>query len=130
MTALAVRRIPLFGSGRPGRRLRREERRDVVRHVVYRPFPRVSSEPGERVGFTRDLSRSGLCMRADAPEPVGSLLRVTVRSVEGKPRVEAIARVRWAQRTVDGACWLGLAFLEECRPGPLRVRPRRAAELA
>lgn len=130
MTALGIRQMPLFTHGR-GRPERREEREEVVRHVVYCPFPRASSEQRERVGFTRDLSPSGLCVRADAPEPVGSLLRVTLRSVEGRPRFESIARVCWSQRTVDGACWLGLALLEESRPRPLRVRPRpRRAEVA
>lgn len=132
MSPLGSGQIPLFGGPRRVRTPRRERREEVVRHVVYCPFPRASSEQRERVGFTRDLSPSGMCVRADAPEPVGSLLRVTLRSVEGRPRFESIARVCWAERTIDGACWLGLALLEEARPTPLRVRRRRArhAEVA
>lgn len=131
MSPLGSRQIPLFGTGARGRAVRREVREEVVRHVVYCPFPRASSEQRERVGFTRDLSPSGLCVRADAPEAVGSLLRVTLRGVEGRPRFESIARVCWSERTIDGACWLGLSLLDECRPVPLRVPPRaRRAEVA
>lgn len=103
-------------------RLRREERLDVVRRVDYAPYPRARTAQSERVGFTRDLSASGMCLRIDVPEPVGSLLRLMQSELNGRPARESIARVVWSSPTVDGGCWVGLALIEPRRParvGPL-----------
>jgi hypothetical protein len=108
---------------------RREERVAVVRSVEYTPFPRVSAQQRGRVGFTRDVSPGGLCLRVEAPERSGALLRVSVRGVDGRPARVAIARVMWTAATVDGAFWVGLQIVEECARRILRVR-RGAAPLA
>lgn len=96
-------------------KLRREERLDVVRRVDYAPYPRARTSQGERVGFTRDLSSSGMCLRLDVPEPVGSLLRVSQSEIDGSTTRESIARVVWSAPTVDGGCWVGLAVIEPRR---------------
>ncbi|MGI9431944.1 MAG: PilZ domain-containing protein [Myxococcota bacterium] len=96
-------------------KLRREERLDVVRRVEYSPYPRAQTSQGERIGFTRDLSSSGMCLRIDVPEPVGSLLRVSQSEIDGSTTRESIARVVWSAPTVDGGCWVGLAVIEPRR---------------
>ena len=105
---------PLLGSNAAStaKGTRREPRQDVVRHVEYSSFPRARSDQRLRVGFTRDLSPSGMCVRVDTPERVGSLLRVTLREVDGQPRLESIARIAWSSPTIDGAHWVGLSLLE------------------
>lgn len=109
-------------------RVRREERVAVVRHVEYTPFPRVSAHQRGRLAFTRDVSPSGMCLRVEAPERAGTLVRVAVHGVDGRPARVAIARVAWSAPTVDGAYWVGLAIVEECARRVLRVR--RPAGLA
>jgi hypothetical protein len=113
---------------------RRERREEVVRHVEYYPYPRARSDQGLRIGFTRDVSPSGLCVRVDTPERVGSLLRVTLREVDGHPTLESIARIVWSAPSIDGGLWIGLSLLEAARPRPIRVRykPRavRSVEVA
>ena len=93
-------------------RIRREHREEGVRYVEYSPFPRVSADQRERSGFTRDLSPSGLCLRTKRAETPGSLLRVVVRDVDGRPTLESVARVAWTRPTRDGAWQLGLALLD------------------
>jgi len=112
----------------PYARARREERFALVRHVEYTPFPRVAVHQRGRLAFTRDVSASGLCLRAEAPEPVGSLLRVAVRGVDGRPARVAVARVVWTRPTVDGAHWVGLSIVEECVRRALRA-PRTVSPL-
>ena len=112
------------GARRP---TRCEERVAVVRHVEYTPFPRVSAHQRGRVGFTRDVSPGGLCLRVETPERSGSLVRIAVRGVDGRPARVAIARVVWSRATVDGAYWIGLQVVEDCAKKVLRVR-RTAAE--
>lgn len=93
----------------PARRAPREE---ATRIVEYAPFPRVSGEPGTRLGFTRDLSPLGLCIGVDASEPRGALLRVSLRGIDGEVARRAVARVVWcggAER--DGRYWVGLEYL-------------------
>ena len=108
---------------------RREERVPLVRHVEYTPFPRVALDQRGRLAFTRDVSASGLCVRADTPEPVGSLLRVAVRGVDGRAARIAVARVVWTRPTVDGAHWMGLSIVEESARRILRAAPRSASAL-
>jgi len=113
--------IPLFET--PGREIRRrEEREAVVRHVEYCRFPRVCADQRLRVGFTRDLSASGLCLRAEGPEPAGALLRVALRRIDGRREREGIARVAWSRPVGDGTYWLGLALLESDPSRPIRIR--------
>ena len=128
MSAAEILR-PSFGSNAASvaKGTRREPRQEVVRHVEYCPFPRVRSDQCLRVGFTRDLSESGMCVRVDTPERVGSLLRVTLREVDGQPRLESIARIAWASATIDGAHWVGLSLLKPGRRQPTLVRHRPRA---
>jgi hypothetical protein len=63
-----------------------------------------------------------MCVRVDIPERVGSLLRVVLRDVDGRPRLESIARITWSGPTVDGGHWIGLALVEPGRPRPIAVR--------
>jgi hypothetical protein len=98
---------------------RKEPREAVVRLVEYTPFPRTRCSQPQRVGFTRNVSASGLCLRANSVRPVGSLLRVRLRGIDGRPESEAIGRVCWAEPTTDGACWLGVSLLARgSGPGP------------
>lgn len=87
---------------------RSEPRRDEVQIVEYTHFPRTSAEPGPRIGFTRDLSGSGMCIGSDQPEPVGALLRVVLRANDGHAGRPCIDRVVWCQPASDGRWWIGL----------------------
>jgi len=103
--------------------VRRESRRDEVRAVAYTPFPRVHGDQ-PRLGFTRDISPLGMCLVADAPEPIGSLFRVHVRQLDGQPMGATIARVVWRMATVDGRYWLGLDLLCETDGGRSQTLPQ------
>lgn len=92
---------------------RREPREQLIRRVEYTPFPRVAAGDPMRLGFTRDLSPSGMCLRAETSQRVGSLLRVTVRDLDGHPARESLVRVAWSSSTADGAFWLGLSLVED-----------------
>ena len=110
----------LGGSGARSRRgsTRRERRVDLVRHVRYVAFPRSEPDQRERSGFTRDVSTSGMCLRVEAPERDGSLLRVVVHHVDGRTARESLARIAWSRPTADGAWWLGLTVLDDGFHGP------------
>ena len=96
----------------------------MVRLVEYAPCPRVSLGQERRVGFTKDCSASGLCLGAERPEPVGSLLRVIVRDVDGRPTLDSLVRVIWCRPGPDAGAWLGLSLvLEVHRRRGLLVRP-------
>lgn len=101
---------------------RAEIREQVVRLVEYAPFPRSSAEQRTRIAFTRDVSRSGLCLGATSAEPVGSLLHVTVRCVDGRPTLETLARVSWCASDDEGRFLVGLQLVGERRPGMRLVR--------
>lgn len=101
-------------------RARREEREAKVRIVDYSSFPRTAAEPGSRVGVTRDLSPSGMCIGVDDQEQPGSLLRVTLLDLDGQPSRCATWRVVWCRSEEDGRYWLGLELVAEARS------PRRA----
>lgn len=112
--------IPLFETSEPLRRA--EVREDRVQVVRYCRFPRVCADQRLRTAFTRDVSPSGLCVRVDVAEPVGALLRLTPRGVDGKPGPERIGRVAWTRPTTDGGQWLGVALLECEQRQPIRIR--------
>ena len=134
MSAVGIQR-PSFGSdaarSSAGGGTRREPRKKLVRHVEYCPFPRARSDQCLRVGFTRDLSPSGMCIHVDTPERVGSLLRVTLRDVDGRRRLESIARIAWSSPAADGGLWIGLALVEPGRPRaiPVRRKPRAVSSV-
>jgi hypothetical protein len=104
---------------------RREARESVARLVEHRPFPCVASDVRWRTGVTRDLSASGLCIRAEQPAPAGSLLHVVVRRIDGRPAFDSVARVAWCRRSADGGWWLGLALVARRSRDPVRVRSGR-----
>jgi PilZ domain len=87
---------------------RREPREETVRLAEFAPFPRVRRDQRWQGGLTRDLSATGACIQTEEAPPVGSLLRVIVRSVDGRPTAESIARVVWCQALGPGRVRLGL----------------------
>ena len=95
---------------------RSEARRDETWIVEYTPFPRVDAGEGARIGFTRDVSASGMCIGSDCPEPVGSLLRVVLRRSDGRPEPPCIERVVWCQAAGDGRHWIGLERMTQALP--------------
>jgi hypothetical protein len=97
---------------RPGP-IRREPRRNTVRIVEYARFPRVGPDRAPRIGFTRDLSASGMCIGIDEPETVGGLLRVAIRDLDGGSSRPCIGRVVWCRRARDGRHWIGLERLTD-----------------
>ena len=123
MSAAEIQR-PVLGSNAAsaGEGTRQERRQEVVRHVEYCPFPRARPDQCLRVGFTRDLSPSGMCVRVDTSERIGSLLRVILRDLDGRPRLESIARISWSSPSADGGHWIGLSLVEPGRARPISVR--------
>jgi len=98
-----------------GDSIRKESREESLRIVEYARFPRVSPERRPGIGFTRDVSETGMCLGVDDAEPIGSLLRATVRGLDGRPRSPSIHRVVWCSSERDGRYWLGLEFVSERR---------------
>ncbi|MEN8181312.1 MAG: PilZ domain-containing protein [Myxococcota bacterium] len=90
---------------------RREAREPLVRQVDYTPFPRVLLAQRQRTGVTRNLSASGLCLRTEGAQPVGSLLRVVVHRADGQPALESVGRVAWCDAEGTDGCWMGLQLL-------------------
>jgi len=106
--------------------MRTEKREQVVRVVEYSHYPRISRDERRNVGFTRDESRSGMCVAVNAREDEGTLLRVALRNVDGRATLDALARVVWCDARPDGRYWLGLALLDQ---GGRRMRKvRRSGE--
>jgi hypothetical protein len=106
------------------RGVRREMREETVRIVEYSSFPRVEPLQELRIGFTRDLCSTGMCLGVDEREPVGTLLRLSVRDVAGKCADALIGRVMWTGAERDGRFWLGLELLTEA---VIRIRSVRHA---
>ena len=110
---------------------RMELREEAVRRVEYTSFPRVGADTLTRVGFTRNVSASGMALGVEEVLPVGSLLRVIVQKVDGRPDFDAVARVAWCHENRDRSAsaptgWLGLVLVAEVRRGLARV-PRSTA---
>jgi hypothetical protein len=114
----AVTRVPdlrkLKSSPTP---IRREIRVDEIRIAQYTPFPRENASQQPRVGFTRDVSGLGMCLGVDQPEPLGALLKIDVRSLDGESLGASIGRVVWSSGSRDGRHWLGLDLLCETNGG-------------
>ncbi len=79
--------------------------------------------------MTRDHSASGLCVRVEAAQAVGRLLRVIVRDVDGRPALESVGRVAWCGPAGGGACWVGLSLLASRRLRSTRPTQRAGAGL-
>ena len=92
---------------------RNEERDHTVRIVEYTPYPRRTRNERRRVGFTRDSSASGMCLGVDHPEPLGALLKIDVRRLDGQSMGASIARVVWCTGARDGRHWIGLDLMCE-----------------
>ena len=99
---------------------RSTKRTPVVRRVEYSPYPRNDASEHLSVGFTANESRGGVCMLTHETHPIGQPLRISVREVDGSPRLEAIARVAWCNPDPGGRIAVGLEFLE------VRTRATRA----
>jgi hypothetical protein len=112
------------------RSVRKARRIATVRLVEFAPFPRARREERWHVGFTLDLSSQGACLRAKETEPVGSLIRVIVRGVDGRPTLDSIARVVWSANGRFGEVRMGLSVLASRNRRPRRVTSRRAAVAA
>jgi hypothetical protein len=124
--------LPLLRGGHgsdAARSSARESREADVRLVEYCPFPRSTATGGWRLGFALDVSSSGMCLEVEPGLRIGSLLRVTLRSVDGRPTLDALARV--VSQRVDGG--RGLVRLRmiggEGQPTPAGPRPVRPAHL-
>jgi hypothetical protein len=118
--------LALGGSGSRPLEARKEMRERTVRRVEYAPFPRVGSDTRTRVGFTRDASASGMALGVEEALPAGSLVRIIVQRVDGRPDFDAVARVAWCRQapgapTGSPAAWLGLALVAEVRRGMARI---------
>ncbi len=124
--SVATSRVPRVESPGSGRVARREPREDLVRRVEYCRFPRVRADQRLRIGATRDLSASGLCLRAEEAEPVGALLRIALCALDGHAGPEAIARVAWTAPVGDGSHWVGLAVVAAPRGMASHVHASRA----
>ena len=107
------------------RSVRKARRIATVRLVEFAPFPRARREERWHVGFTLDLSSQGVCLRAKDAEPVGSLIHVIVRGVDGRPTLDSIARVVWSSNGRLGEVRMGLSMLAFRSRRPRRVAPRR-----
>ncbi len=101
---------------------RAQARESLTRLVEYAPVPRTSADQRRRVAVTRDLSAAGLCMAASSAEPVGTLLHVSVSRVDGRPAVDALARVVWCRETSESRWWIGLSLIGEARPARAGMR--------
>jgi len=86
---------------------------DEIRIAEYSPFPRESASQESRIGFTRDVSGLEMCLGVDLPEPIGSLLRLDLRTLDGEPLGASIGRVVWFNGSDEGRFWLGLDLLCE-----------------
>jgi hypothetical protein len=125
--------LPLFWGGHGGDGARTgdacwEAREAWIRAVEYCPYPRASAR-GWRVGFLRDGSTPGTCLEVDRELPIGSLLRLTLPRIDGRPTSDSLARVA-SCREGEGGWRVGLEWLEPRRPALARVRraavaPRR-----
>jgi hypothetical protein len=103
--------------------VRGEKREETIRIVEYSRFPRVAPLQELRIGFTRDLCAAGMCLGVDECEPVGSLLRLSVRDVAGQCADAFIGRVVWTGAEPDGRFWLGLELLTEAPTWNPAIRP-------
>jgi len=114
-----------FNSG-----VRREERVQAIRVVEYSSFPRIAPHTELRRGFTRDFSNWGMCLGVDECEPVGALLRLSLRDVGGRADDTRIGRVVWSQPTRDGRFWLGIELLVVAPQAARRKYAERPNEAA
>jgi hypothetical protein len=126
MAAAAEQPVTTVAPGTEG--IRGEERDETIRIVEYSRFPRVEPQQELRIGFTRDLSAAGMCLGVDECEPVGSMLRLSVRSVDGRCSAAFVGRVVWTESERDGRFWLGLEVLTEAPPWNPAICPAEGGD--
>lgn len=78
-----------------------EHERRRFQRVKVRSKVRIESDQDRFEGLTLDLSLNGMLVQADRVVPVGSLVRVLLESLPGKPPIRASARVK---RLVGNDC--------------------------
>lgn len=100
----------------------RSVRQEAMRQIDYAPFPRTNCKRGPQGGLSLNESETGLCIAISRPEPVGSLLRVMIRGVDGRKVRDVVTRVVWCDRSDDGRYRAGLALLREGRAQMMKVR--------
>ena len=88
------------------------KRHAVVRMVEFSPWPRLDAGERMATGFTANESRGGLCMLTREAQPVGRTLRLAVREVDGRTRLDAIARVVWCNPSAGDRVALGIELIE------------------
>ena len=112
------------------RSARKSRRVATVRLVEFAPFPRERRDERWSLGFTLDQSAEGACLRTTDAAPVGSLLRVIVRGIDGRPTLDSIARVVWQARGSAGEVRMGIAVLAQRVRRPLRSPSGRKPAVA
>ncbi len=105
--------------------VRGETREETVRIVEYAGFPRVAPQQQLRVGFTRDISDSGMCLGVDWNESIGSLLRLCIRGIDGRDAEDCAGRVVWTRAERDGRFWLGIELLAKVSASGVAKRRKR-----
>ena len=107
---------------------RRYARVDLKLPILYRLVGEDLSEAPEAarpflIARSRDVSSVGLCLSLEESFPTGSILALTIYSVEPKEKFEALARVVWSRpEEGSGRHLVGLQFV--VMDGP-RVREER-----
>lgn len=109
---------------------RKARRIATVRLVEFAPFPRERRDERWSLGFTLDQSSAGACLRTREAAPVGSLLRMVVRGVDGRPTLDSIARVVWQARGSFGEVRMGVSLLAQRNRRPLGALPARKTAVA
>jgi len=72
-----------------------------------------------RVGYTRNVSHSGVCLGVDRPESVGALIRLGIRGLDGTHIDARVGRVAWTRDREDGRHWMGVELLTDAAsPAP------------
>ena len=103
----------LDGPAEPHAGRRAEPREARVRIAEYAPFPRGQADEPERLGFTRNVSRGGMCLGVNDPASIGSLIRVSLRGLDGHIERSSVGRVAWCQPARDERFWVGLEVVGE-----------------
>lgn len=111
------------GSESPRQYVERCEDRDgTIRLAEYSPFPWTNADQRRNEAVTLNVSQTGICLRVDAPVELGSMLRVVIRDLDGKPYRDTLARVAWCRKERNGSVVLGLALVAEMGRNVVRVR--------
>ena len=84
----------------------------AMRIAEYAPFPRFSRHQRKRLGFTSDTAEPVLRVTVRDPEKPGTLLRVVVRGIDGRPQLDTLARVAWCEEKNSCHLSLGLVVLD------------------